>query len=800
MAFIDKKDPIVLNIKLTSKGRELLSKGQLNFRYYAIGDSEIDYEFNRNAGFNPFNANILRPKDKNPKQLSFILRDVDGSRFNEISNVPSTPSPVINRVQPIGFFNDDVTEFLTDTDRVRQPDIAIEVSGVTGGTELELKQAPNYQANQNEPMVGDFLLVKWTNPLGNDTTGYTINKSFPTPYLWYRIDTIVSGSLGSNNLRVRVDRELPNFSGITGGSNSILAGAMAYYNSANFTGDTTYSTDYADQALLAFLQNCQCPTVTFPFWNMSIIFTEEIVGVNVNSGETSYTDYKSRAFAGFVSYIQNQQKYNEDFEYKRKLGVIHYTNNTVSNTYGEGFYGDPLDPVDKEYIPTLDIPTVMWHKSTGATLGLQLKAAGRLKYLTGATKSLNTRYYDLVPSDIGPNYRPEDVVGKVFYDLKVFVIEDQELLFAMSYKSNRSWTLPEHKVDINANITFGCPTCLLDYNVEVTSPTTVGGSDGTITVSGITNSSLDDSTTSLILEILEGPTGTTNPTKVFFNEITGDTTITNNDTLNNFKLSAGTYTVRLIDTGFINCIVPEEITIPTVTSTLNIIGNSVDTTSSRLNQYFTVSPQNNNPTYIKFTEGLVGNPATPYITIVPTGTSIDNSYLNGLPEVFTDNDTLGGWKLIPSGGSVNVTNLIFKEAYQIFVRDSVYGDFSGILESSAITSQVWTYYVAAANPFVGPNDINVTRGSDSGGEYVVISNYIDPSLDPNINPIVGDIEISLHKTTELPFEWNSTPNDGTSVKLYLNNMSSGTYSVSIRERYDYIKMYVVVASDTFTIT
>jgi len=46
MAFIERKDPVVLNIKLTSKGRELLSRGELDFKYYAVGDSEIDYEFN----------------------------------------------------------------------------------------------------------------------------------------------------------------------------------------------------------------------------------------------------------------------------------------------------------------------------------------------------------------------------------------------------------------------------------------------------------------------------------------------------------------------------------------------------------------------------------------------------------------------------------------------------------------------------------------------------------------------------------------------------------------------------------
>jgi len=48
---------------------------KLNFKYFAIGDSEIDYEFNKNTGFNPFYSNILRPADKNPQQISFISRD-----------------------------------------------------------------------------------------------------------------------------------------------------------------------------------------------------------------------------------------------------------------------------------------------------------------------------------------------------------------------------------------------------------------------------------------------------------------------------------------------------------------------------------------------------------------------------------------------------------------------------------------------------------------------------------------------------------------------------------------------------
>jgi hypothetical protein len=796
MAFIEKKDPTVLNIKLTSKGRELLSKGQLNFKYYAIGDSEIDYDFNRNAEFNPFYSNILRPVDKNPKQLSFIPRNLSGDPYNEISSVPSTPSTIVNQVQPIGFFNNNTSEFLVDSDHVKQPDIAIEISGITGGTTLKLIKAPTYQANQNEPKEGDLLLVKWTNPLSINTTGYTINKNYPTPILWYKIQNINSGTLANNNLIVEVDRELPDFSEITGGSNSILAGAMVYYNFVNYTGETNYSTDNIDEALLTFLQNCQCPTTIFPFWNMSIIYTEDIAGVDP-ANDISYINYNTKNFAGLVSYIQNQQKYNEDYEYKRKLGIIHYTNNSVSNTYGESFYGDPLNSREATEVPTLDIPTIMWHKSTGATLGLQLKATGQLKYLTGATKFLNTRYYDLADS-VG------NVVGKVFYDLKIFLIEDQELLFSMSYKSNRSWTLPEHEVDINANVTFGCPTCPLHFETCSTSPSTIGGDDGSITISGITNSSLDEiSTSPVILEILTGPTGSTGQTKIYFEEITGDTTITKNNTINNYNLSAGTYTVRLIDTGFAYCISGKTVTIPAVSSQLAIIEE--DTTYSALNSYFNIMPVNNNPTHIRFNNALVGSPfGAAYFTITPTGTT--NTYLNSLSNSTVGNDALGNptnpgkWVEIPSGDTINVTNLTFTQPYQIFVRDATGNTFSDIMQQQAINSQIWSYYVAAGNPLSESNDINVTKGNDSNGDYVVISNYINTPIDNSINPIIGDIEISIHKTTKLPEKWNSTPNDGSSVKIYINDLSNDTYNVSIREKYGYITMYKITANNTFTIT
>jgi hypothetical protein len=437
MAFIDKKDPVIINIKLTSKGRELLAQGLLNFQYYAIGDSEIDYAFNANveadpnsSGYTAFQSTILRPADQNPEILSFITQNVTGSPYNLITGNPILSYTVDNSVQPIGFFTSGTT-FITDTNHVKQPSAMVQVNTVigTGNTTLTLTKTSTYGISGLEPQVGDLLLIKWT--ITGQTTGFTTQPNTPKPYLWYQITSIVSGTLGGAGVTIKVDRNLPNFSGVVTDP-TVMAGAMIYYNYINYSGNTIFNqsaTDYLNSSVLSFLQNSQCPTVIFPFWNMSIIYTDEILGVqNYN---LAYTQFNSRTYGGFVSYIQQQAQNNPN--YLKKLGVVHYTNSSPANVYAEGFYLGT---------PTLQLPTLMYHRSTSKTLGVIFSAGGGPYLLTGTTKSLDTEYYDLIdPSG--------NIVGKIFTYLKIFVIEDQDLLYAMSYKSNRSWTLPEFILTMN---------------------------------------------------------------------------------------------------------------------------------------------------------------------------------------------------------------------------------------------------------------------------------------------------------------------------------------------------------------
>ena len=383
MAFIEKKNPIVMNIKLTSKGRELLSQGKLDFKYYAIGDSEIDYEFNAAVNsvdneYTAFDSSILRAADKSPKLISFIPRNFSGNPYNELTTVPVTAYQVENQVESLGFFTDLNTsdpKYIIDSNHVKQPDCMIDVGDVDGGYKIKLLKAPTYGVSGEEPAVGDLLYIKWTKYLS--TTGNSVNKSYPCPNLFYKIIALPNPkeTLASGYVTVRVDRQIPDFQ--SAGISKVYAGAMILYNEINFSGETVLSmseTDYLDESVISFLENNQCPTVVFPYWNMSIIFTEEIAGVQV--GDMKYTQFQSRKFGGFVSYIQNQAPTI------KKLGVIHYTNSSPANVYGEGFLLNT---------PILDIPTIMWHNSSTTKLGTKLYTIGGQQLLTG----LDLYYYNL---------------------------------------------------------------------------------------------------------------------------------------------------------------------------------------------------------------------------------------------------------------------------------------------------------------------------------------------------------------------------------------------------------------------
>ena len=113
----------------------------------------------------------------------------------------------------------------------------------------------------------------------------------------------------------------------------------------------------------------------------------------------------------------------------------------------------------------LHLPDLMYHRrgfstASGTTQGMTFISSGTTQYVGTS----NIEYVDLIEdsSMISSGSTPL-VIGRVFPQLKMVVISDDEIVAALSYKSNRNWTLPALAASITAP-TGGTSTGILDIN------------------------------------------------------------------------------------------------------------------------------------------------------------------------------------------------------------------------------------------------------------------------------------------------------------------------------------------------
>lgn len=189
MAFIEKEDPVILNIKLTDIGRRKLSEGNLQFKKIGIGDSEIDYKYLKNNNIDGNKISIFRPMDKNPNIISFIKENNISENKFDISSLTSKPYTVDNESKSRGFFKnytDDGCEIIVDPNYIRQADCKINIRDVVGGYDLRIRKSSTYSTNVREPQIGDYLMIKWTNP--NYINNNNLNIVFEKNILSYFIE------------------------------------------------------------------------------------------------------------------------------------------------------------------------------------------------------------------------------------------------------------------------------------------------------------------------------------------------------------------------------------------------------------------------------------------------------------------------------------------------------------------------------------------------------------------------------------------------------------------------------------
>lgn len=480
MSYIIKNTAGLVNTRVTDVGRKRISQGNFNIAYYQIGDSEVNYKVISNVN-NIVNNNILMPafnaqndngtpqSNKQNIKYPFYLDGFEGNTYG-IPFMDSISEPVFNSAGSKGFFTaNTVWEVQVTSAYTVTSNYQVDMSTLTGLNIINI--TPDFcSTTTGTPEVNEFVTIY----LDGVGSCFTINSS---PILTYKIQSVVDNG-GSYDLTL--DRATPDYSNL-GLPGSTYARVQIYPSGMTQLYDTITPAPFWQNDTINFESPCDISNrENTLIWNMNIPWTESPAGV-FSSTHEGYNNYDSLTYNGTKEYLgymepTGQTDTSEVFYYnsfdekivlspsdQKAIAIIHYTNQDIDFVYGEKFATEPYDVNNttgaaRNFV--LNLPTVMWHKTTGTTIGLELFIdppgypdlynAGPFYIKSKVNDDMNDpgiRYYhlwDLNPDDNNNLNR----VGKVFPDQQIVVIDDDELIAAMSYKSNRNWTLPAPKLSL----------------------------------------------------------------------------------------------------------------------------------------------------------------------------------------------------------------------------------------------------------------------------------------------------------------------------------------------------------------
>ena len=489
MAYIIKNTSGLINTRLTDVGRNKISQGNFNISYFQIGDSEVSY--NAVQGYNITNNNILMPafnaqndtgKPNSNKQnikYPYYLQGSNGNTYG-IPFLDNQIQSVYNSAESKGFFDvsgnkQDWTAQVSSAYTVTS-NYAVDMTTLSGDNKVVISlYSPVCSPTTGTPSIGDYITIFYDPNGGCGTFG-------TYPILTYRIQDMIptTGTTGTTYYLLFLDRNLPDYSNIAPAGS--YGRVLIYPSSMTKLYDTITPAPYWDTDTINFESPCDISKrENTVIWNMNIPWSVSPAGV-FSSTHEGYNQYGSVSYIGTKEYLGYQEPsgqtdngltyYYNSFDERifvtpkeqKAIAIIHYTNQDIDNVYGEKFATTPFDPDN----PTnntglarnfkLTLPTLMWHKSTGTTIGetFYIDPPGypelcRPKYIT-SNKNVDMndpgiRYYQLWDTNPDSNGNLNRV-GKVFPDSQIVVIDDEEVIAAMSYKANRNWTIPAPKLSL----------------------------------------------------------------------------------------------------------------------------------------------------------------------------------------------------------------------------------------------------------------------------------------------------------------------------------------------------------------
>jgi hypothetical protein len=488
MAYIIKNTSGLINTRLTDVGRRNISQGNFSISYFQIGDSEVSY--NAVANYNQTNNDILMPafnaqndtgspqSNKQNIKYPYYVQGGDGGTYG-IPFLDNKIQPVYNSAGPKGFFVTGGTQgswtAQTSSAYTVTSNYQVDMTTLTGQTTIDIQLDPAFCAiTSGTPSINDYVTLILD---GNGGCG-----DFGTyPILTYRIQNIdpSTGTTGTTSFTLTLDRSVPDYTSIALSGN--MARALIYPSGMTQLYDTITPAPYWQTDTLNFESPCDVSNrENTVIWNMNIPWSVNPAGL-FSSQYEGYGDYGSVTYLGTKEYLGYQEptgqtdtsrvyyynSFDEEIvvtpQAQKAIAIIHYTNQDIDNVYGEKFSTipyDPQNPNDDTGLARhfkLTLPTLMWHKSTGATIGqtfyIDPEGYDLCKpYYIKSTENVDMndpgiRYFHLWDTNPDTNGNLNRV-GKVFPDQEIVVIDDEEIIAAMSYKANRNWTLTAPKLSL----------------------------------------------------------------------------------------------------------------------------------------------------------------------------------------------------------------------------------------------------------------------------------------------------------------------------------------------------------------
>jgi len=492
MSYILKNTQGLLVTRLTDVGRRKISEGNFNISYFQVGDSEVDYNKLVDYGYNLSSFNVLEPpfnahnnvgipqSTKNNIKYPLYLDSSSGITYG-IPFMASSDESVFNTATPLGFFSACTSNFLpyTSSAWTYNSQYVFKLDDLDASTtQLILYTGTSCPDSSTATVSAGTYVTLYTQ------TGCTCSYETCHPILTFKVMSIVPGGCGGD-LCITLDRIPPDLNTM-----GYLGFGRAFFHPSGMTGyDVSTPLNYWSQSVINYESICTPDDGYVKIWNMNIPWTENPAGI-IETQNIGYGNFGSRDYIGTKEYLgytnsggqyfynsfssttaQTDTYYYNSFqeridvlpEDQKAIAIVHYTNNSIINFYGEKFatevYIDGSTPGEARNF-TIKLPWIMWHKNSsccnGLTLYIDPPGYPNLDLLTpfymksSKNSDMNSpgmRYYHLYDTNTQSNGYPNRV-GKVFPDNQMIIFDDDEIVAVLNSVSNRNFTLPAPKVGL----------------------------------------------------------------------------------------------------------------------------------------------------------------------------------------------------------------------------------------------------------------------------------------------------------------------------------------------------------------